>query len=283
MRSASHALPLQIRQLLYAGLPGKPGAPLLVPLVREFKVPNEDWEKWDATGREGKAPKKQRAIELRGIVSPPIPPTVFTTSGLPSTSALALRALVGKPGTATQLIKRYEEAQQSTAADAGAALKSVEADAKTRLGSVFSSFGGGLDGLKAGAAIDALCEASAVETLLTGFIKPLQARRDATGDACAPAECMPCLLCVAGQQPARARGPRALLAQHQHRNRPAFRTPAQPAESARSGEGPVRHSQGVHRGAGQVAHRGRLRTAGAASPGESPACACRLSARRTPC
>ena len=168
----THVACPQVRQLLYAGLEGsKPGVPL-VPLEREFKVPNDEWERWDAAGREGKAPKKQRTITLRGIVSPPLKPTVLTTSGLPSTSANAMRGLVGKAGTAADLLKQWDASQAS-----GADAKALEAIAKTardRLGEVYTAFGGQRAGIEAGAAIDSLCDASAVETLLTNFILPLQ-------------------------------------------------------------------------------------------------------------
>ena len=146
----------------------------LVPLEREFKVPNDEWVRWDAAGREGKAPKKQRTIMLRGIVSPALKPTVLTSSGLPSTSADAMRGLVGKPGTAADLLKQWDAAVAS-----GADAKALEAIAKTardRLGEVYTAFGGQRAGIEAGAAIDSLCDASAVETLLTNFILPLQVR-----------------------------------------------------------------------------------------------------------
>ena len=169
----THRTAAQVRQLLYAGLIMKEGGPIIVPLEREFKVPNDDWAAWDASGRQGASPKKQRTIKLHGVVSQPMVPTVFTTSGLPSTSALALRALVGKPGTAKELVARWHSAEQT---NDPALFAAVEQDAKARIGAVFTAFGGGFAGLEAGAAIDALCEASAVETLLTNFILPLQVR-----------------------------------------------------------------------------------------------------------
>ena len=164
----------QIRQLLYAGLEGQKSGVPVVPPEREFKVPNDEWVSWDAAGREGKAPKKQRTITLRGIVSPALKPTVLTSSGLPSTSADAMRGLVGKPGTAADLLKQWD-----AAAAAGADAKALAAIAKTardRLGEVYTAFGGQRAGIEAGAAIDSLCDASAVETLLSNFILPLQVR-----------------------------------------------------------------------------------------------------------
>lgn len=147
-----------------------------MPLEREFKVPSDEWERWDAAGREGKAPRKQRTITLRGIVSPPLKATVLTTSGLPSTSATAMRGLVGKPGTAADLLKQWDAALAS-GADA-AALEVIAKSARDRLGEVYTAFGGQRAGIEAGAAIDALCDASAVETLLTNFILPLQVRAE---------------------------------------------------------------------------------------------------------
>jgi DNA polymerase-1 len=143
-------------------------------LEREFKVPNDEWVRWDAAGREGKAPKKQRTITLRGIVSPALKPTVLTSSGLPSTSATAMRGLVGKPGTAADLLKQWDAAVAS-GADAKA-LAAIAKTARDRLGEVYTAFGGQRAGIEAGSAIDSLCDASAVETLLTNFILPLQVR-----------------------------------------------------------------------------------------------------------
>lgn len=161
----------QVRQLLYGGLVKK-GGEEVVPPSRLFKVPNDEWEAWDRDGRTGPAPKKQRTIELRGITTPPLTPTVFTTSGLPSTSSVVLRSLVGKTGTAAALLQQWDDASASE--DAEAAIKVVGLDAKKRLGEVYTAFGSARPGIEAAAALDALCEASAIETLLTNFILPLQ-------------------------------------------------------------------------------------------------------------
>lgn len=176
--------PSQIRQLLFAGLAGKPVAPgkppnePLVPLEREFKVPNPEWETWEHNGREGKAPKKQKAILLRGLVSHPIVPPAFTASGLPSVSSITLRAMVGKQGTAAELLERWDKAQSENGTEENRmiATAAIGADGEKRCGGIYRAFGGGRDGLEAAAAVDALCEASAVDTLLTNFILPLQAR-----------------------------------------------------------------------------------------------------------
>lgn len=161
----------QVRQLLFAGAPAKkPGALPLVPLERAFKMPSPEWAAWDAGGRQGKAPRKQATVLLHGIVHPgPLVAATHTASGLPSCSSLTLRALVGKPGLAAELLARWDD----TAADQ-AVRDATEALAAKQCGGVYAAFGGGREGLRAAAAVDALCEASAVDTLLTNFILPLQ-------------------------------------------------------------------------------------------------------------
>lgn len=161
----------QIRQLLFAGnTVGKDAQPI-VPLHRDFKILNPEWEAWDTGGRVGKAPKKQKTISLHGVVPNALEPTSRTASNLPSVSSLTLRALVGKPGTAAELLKLWDAAQFEGNA---VAVGQVEADAGKQCGTIFSAFGGGREGLEAAQAIDALCEASTVDTLLTNFILPLQ-------------------------------------------------------------------------------------------------------------
>ena len=174
-RCAAHS-DAQIRQLLFAGLRGKgKGEPELVPATREFKVPNPEWEAWSRSGQEGKAPPKQKTILLRGIVTKPIDPPAYTASGLPSVSSIMLRLLVGKSKTAAELLERWDQAVGSPQWDSER--DALEQEAVKRCGGVFNAFGGGRNGIEAAAAIDALCEASSVGTLLTGFILPLQVRQ----------------------------------------------------------------------------------------------------------
>jgi hypothetical protein len=148
-----------------------------VPVEREFKVVSPEWEQWDTGGRQGPAPKKQKPFTLCRITKQQLDPLVFTASGMPSTSGLALRALVGKPGTAAKLLERWAASESATGAQREAELLAVRKDAESRIPLIYKAFGGERIGLEAAAAIDALCEASAIETLLTNFILPLQVRK----------------------------------------------------------------------------------------------------------
>lgn len=149
-----------------------------MPETREFKVPNPEWAEWDAGGRAGPAPKRQRVITLHGISPHPIEPKDFTASGLPSVSSLILRNFVGGAGRATQLLERHDEilAQQPAGEARDTQLAAVQEQGAKLCGDCLAAFGGGREGLQAASAIDALCEAGAINTLLSGFILPLQAR-----------------------------------------------------------------------------------------------------------
>jgi len=178
-RSRSRA---QVRQLLFAGHRAKgKGDAEQVPLQRAFKVPNPDWMNWSAGSHEDKAPPKQKTITLSSIVKEPLEPVEYTASGLPSVSSIVLRSLVGKSGSAGELLKRWDAAASSETWSAERPRLEQEVDTfcqnlkKAETGVTLpAAFGGGREGLEAAAAIDALCEASAVATLLSGFILPLQ-------------------------------------------------------------------------------------------------------------
>jgi len=150
----------------------KGGAEVELPLEKEFKEVNPAWLEWDAAGRQGKAPKKAKTITLRCVTDSPIPVAHTTDTGLPSVNSQTLRALCGKPGAAAaQLAKVQEHAN-----DEGAQAEALQ-QAAAALGNLgaYKAFGGGEKGLRACAAIDALCESVAIEKLLSGFIVPLQA------------------------------------------------------------------------------------------------------------
>ena len=189
----------QIRQLLFAGFtptskarkPARPrkkteangevaepaappaGSEPLVPYEKEFKYVTPEWEAWDRGGREGKAPKKAGSFVLRGIVKNPIEVTdsILTETKLPSTSVKTLRIMAGKPNAAADMLKRWEAAE---AANDAAELAKLHVEASNVCRILYNAFGGGKAGIEAAGAIDALCEAAAVETLLTNFILPLQ-------------------------------------------------------------------------------------------------------------
>ena len=189
----------QIRQLLFAGFSPKGKRPPVkprkkkvadpadegdvtpassesqpvVPYEKEFKYVTPEWEEWDRTGREGKAPKKNGVFVLHGICKSPIEVTesILTETKLPSTSIKTLRAMAGKATAAADVLKRWDAAE---AAGDEEEKKKVHEAAINTCKILYNAFGGGRAGLEAAVAIDALCEAAAVETLLTNFIIPLQ-------------------------------------------------------------------------------------------------------------
>lgn len=75
-----------------------------------------------------------------------IPSTVFTASGWPAVGSQVLRSLCGKP-------------------------LDVE---KKKYGTAYEFFGGNETGREACEAIDGLCELTSINTLISGFIQPLQ-------------------------------------------------------------------------------------------------------------
>ena len=156
---------IQVRQLLFAGAPNKRRDKPGVEKEREFAMVSKEWTEWDESGREGKAPKKAAKFTLHGITKRNLQPPVYTTTGLPAVSGAVLRALAGKPGAARALVDGWNDLSDADKKD--------EALAK-KCGSAFLAFGGGFDGVEACAAVDALNDVAAIDTLLSNFIIPLQ-------------------------------------------------------------------------------------------------------------
>lgn len=198
----------QVLQLLFGGVPnrssGKPG----VPLERTFKVPNPNTLEID-----GKKPKKTIDITLHSVWGPnkasPLKPDVYTPSGMPACSTPVLKSLAGKPGRAkkaladlgsemhgdaiglenvrddfdiegvpwpvddTEIQKLQLQRQELLRKRTQAEL--TEIASTNGYGKLFSHFNGNVkDGLAACAAVDSLIDASAIDTLLSNFIVPLQ-------------------------------------------------------------------------------------------------------------
>eukprot|EP00898_Chlorokybus_atmophyticus_P002773 jgi/Chlat1/3497/Chrsp23S03689 len=155
----------QLRTLFFAGAQQKSAEerdengnvlePSIVALERTFKVPNVDG--YIEPGREGKPPKKQRPITLRGIVPAdrPIVAELFTPKGWPAVSGVVMQSLAGKdPGTPHAFSQ------------------------SGKYGKAYDAFGGGDPGAAACKAIQALCQISSINTLLSNFILALQARQE---------------------------------------------------------------------------------------------------------
>ena len=156
---------IQIRQLLFAGSPNKKREKPGVEKTREFAMVSPEWTAWDEGGREGKAPKKGAKFELHGITKRNLPVAVYTATGLPAVSSVVLRQLAGKPGAARQLLDGWDDLSEQD--------REEEALQKA-CGTAFLAFGGGKEGVEACAAIDALNDVAAIDTLLSNFIIPLQ-------------------------------------------------------------------------------------------------------------
>jgi len=157
---------IQVRQLLFAGAKHKKRDKEGVPHKKDFAMVSPEWTAWDLNGREGKAPKKAATFELFGITKRNLTPPAFTTTGLPAVSGLVLRQLAGKAGAARAVVDGWNALSDSEKTDD--ALKMV-CDGKA-----FLAFGGGYEGASACAAIDALNDVAAIDTLLSNFIIPLQ-------------------------------------------------------------------------------------------------------------
>ena len=156
---------LQVRQLLFAGAKNKRRDKPGVELTREFTQESTEWLEWDKAGREGKAPKKTMKLALHGITKKPIQVMTYTATGLPAVSSVVLRALAGKPGAARSIMDNWDELPDE---------EKTEEKLKKQCGTAFGAFGGGKDGVEACAAIDALNDVAAIDTLLSNFIIPLQ-------------------------------------------------------------------------------------------------------------
>ena len=156
---------IQVRQLLFAGArnkrPDKPG----VEKEREFAMVSPEWTAWDEGGREGKAPKKGAKFTLHGVTKRDLAVPVYTATGLPAVSSVVLRSLAGRPGAAREIVDTW---------DALTNAEKTNDALKKRCGAAYDAFGGGYDGAEACAAVDALNDVAAIDTLLSNFIIPLQ-------------------------------------------------------------------------------------------------------------
>ena len=192
-----------------------------------------EWTAWDEGGREGKAPKKGAKFTLHGVTKRDLAVPVYTATGLPAVSSVVLRSLAGRPGAAREIVDTW---------DALTDAEKTNDALKKSCGAAYDAFGGGYDGAEACAAVDALNDVAAIDTLLSNFIIPLQSDN------------------LRGENRQGAHG-----AQHQHGDGAPVRAQAEPSEPARAREGPVRDSKGVHVPPGKHPRRRGLRPARAPS------------------
>jgi DNA polymerase I len=210
----------QVSQLLFGGatnrIANKPG----IPLQRTFKVPNQIPPE---DGKKARKTMEITLHSVWGPEKPsPLKPDVYTPGGIPGCSTPVLKALAGKPGRARKALAELGAERDAERADGLEALRDDFEDdatvpwsvddveiaalqvrrqelaakrpqeeletiaAENGYGRLFSVFDGSVEaGLAACAAVDALVDASAIDTLLSNFIVPLQSddisRPDPTG------------------------------------------------------------------------------------------------------
>jgi DNA polymerase-1 len=210
----------QVSQLLFAGVDNrwsdKPG----VPLERTFKVPNQLPPE---EGKKPKKNMDITLHNVWSRVQKsPLVPDIYTPSGVPACSTPVLKTLAGKPGRARKALADIGAANE--AANYAAGLEALRDDfdddgaipwstddaeiaklqierqeamrerspkemteigEKNGYGKLFQYFPTVPDGLAACAAVDSLIDASAIDTLLSNFIIPLQSddisKPDASG------------------------------------------------------------------------------------------------------
>ncbi|XP_042452291.1 DNA polymerase I A, chloroplastic-like isoform X2 [Zingiber officinale] len=143
------------------------------PESKSFKVPNT--EKIVEEGK--KTPLKYRTIHLHKICEG-LQTDMYTASGLPSVSADALKVFAGNIPR-NQICRIDNACSDEYATEEGIMDDHNLTDTGTdyedcSYGTAFEAFGGGNKGREACEAIAALCETSAIDSLITNFIIPLQ-------------------------------------------------------------------------------------------------------------
>lgn len=143
------------------------------PELKLFKVPNT--EKIVENGK--KAPLKCRTIHLHKICDG-LQIDTYTASGLPSVSADALKVFAGNIPS-DQIYRIDNACNDEYVTEEGIMDYQNLTDTGTdyedcSYGTAYAAFGGGKKGREACEAIAALCETSAIDSLITNFIIPLQ-------------------------------------------------------------------------------------------------------------
>ncbi|XP_042452283.1 DNA polymerase I A, chloroplastic-like isoform X2 [Zingiber officinale] len=143
------------------------------PESKSFKVPNT--EKIVEEGK--KTPLKYRTIHLHKICEG-LQTDMYTASGFPSVSADALKVFAGNIPS-NQIFRIDNACKDEYATEEGIMDDHNLSDTGTdyedcSYGTAFEAFGGGNKGREACEAIAALCETSAIDSLITNFIIPLQ-------------------------------------------------------------------------------------------------------------
>ncbi|XP_010060415.2 DNA polymerase I A, chloroplastic/mitochondrial [Eucalyptus grandis] len=170
----------QLRQLLFGGTVNRKNPNQFLDVEKVFKVPNVD-----GFIEEGKkTPLKYRNITLHSI-GVQLPAEIYTPSGWPSVSGVALKNLSGKVSADDDFtddisnlesgddVEDISESETSEAARVQVSTASRNIDTSA-YGTAFSAFHNEDEGREACHAIAALCEMCSIDSLISNFILPLQ-------------------------------------------------------------------------------------------------------------
>ncbi|MBA0792202.1 hypothetical protein Gohar_016721 [Gossypium harknessii] len=153
----------QLRQLLYGGILNSKDPNVSLPDEKTFKIPNVD--KVIEEGK--KAPTKFRNIKLCSI-GVKLPAEIYTATGWPSVSGVALKSLAGKVSAEYDFT---EDTGDGDIDDYPETMTSVDTSA---YGTAFAAFEDEEKGREACHAIASLCEVCSIDSLISNFILPLQ-------------------------------------------------------------------------------------------------------------
>ncbi|KAE8654238.1 DNA polymerase I A [Hibiscus syriacus] len=153
----------QLRQLLYGGILNSKDPNVSLPDEKIFKVPNVD--KVIEEGK--KAPTKFRNIKLHSI-GVKLPVEIYTATGWPSVSGVALKSLAGKVSA------EYDFSEATNDGDIDDLPETMTDVDTSEYGTAFAAFEDEEKGREACHAIASLCEVCSIDSLISNFILPLQ-------------------------------------------------------------------------------------------------------------
>ncbi|KAE8725498.1 DNA polymerase I A [Hibiscus syriacus] len=157
----------QLRQLLYGGILNSKDPNVSLPDEKIFKVPNVD--KVIEEGK--KAPTKFRNIKLHSI-GVKLPVEIYTATGWPSVSGVALKSLAGKVSA------EYDFSEATNDGDIDDLPETMTDVDTSEYGTAFAAFEDEEKGREACHAIASLCEVCSIDSLiqfhspLAGYLMP---------------------------------------------------------------------------------------------------------------
>ncbi|RAL43428.1 hypothetical protein DM860_012569 [Cuscuta australis] len=166
---------VQLRQLFFGGTLNKKDSNEILAETRDFKVLNAE----NIIEEEEKAPTKIRNITLHKI-GDRIETDLYTSSGWPSVSGDALKALAGRISADFQITNEADDNKEEVSVSNNNESSVVNNEElctnpeASGYGTAYKAFGGGQAGIEACHAIASLCEICSINSLISNFIIPLQ-------------------------------------------------------------------------------------------------------------